>query len=64
MASSRLKKEIYKMGLEHLLMPEGKEVLKKHSDGAMSKSQLKEFSMAKAVRNLEPQNKVEMHYNQ
>lgn len=45
--------EIYKKHLEHLVVPESKEVLKQktYSDGGMSKghrNQLKELQMAKA----------------
>lgn len=47
-----LREEVYKMGLEHLIISEGKKVLKKHNDGGMSKryrSQFKKSSMTKDV---------------
>ena len=51
-----LKQEIYKISLEHLVVPEIKDVLKNktkpHNDGGRSKghrNQLKELPMAKAV---------------
>lgn len=51
MADSRRKKIKCKMKLEHLVVPERKEVLKKQKDGSMSRDAgvtLKEFPMARA----------------
>lgn len=68
----RLGKEIYKMSLEHLIVPESKEVLQplqpqSHIDEDMSeehRSQLKEFPVAQTENSLSSRiDKAALDYN-